>query len=341
MTKEELKNNLGRIAESGTAKFMDAIKQASQKRCELPLYAIYSDGESDVSLIGQFGVGFYSGFLVADKITVYTKSCQSADSPQYKWESQQSSAYTIKEDNTEPLESSGTRIVLHLKEDSEEYLDDFKIKELSTRYSEFISFPIEVWAEKTSYDQVPDTTAEVAEGEEPKMKTVTRTAMEWERMNKMKPIWMRSPREVKDEEYAEFYKSTFKAWDEVAAHTHFSLEGQVEFRALLFVPSVLPYELSRNMFDETSRNMRLYVKRVFINDKFEELLPRWLMFLRGVVDSEDLPLNVGREILQRSKMLSVISKRLVRKSLDMFTKMADDKEKYKVFCEYSLDEIFL
>lgn len=104
-----------------------------------------------------------------------------------------------------------------------------------------------------------------------------------QRMNKMKPIWMRSPREVKDEEYAEFYKSTFKAWDEVAAHTHFSLEGQVEFRALLFVPSVLPYELSRNMFDETSRNMRLYVKRVFINDKFEELLPRWLMFLRGVV----------------------------------------------------------
>lgn len=102
-------------------------------------------------------------------------------------------------------------------------------------------------------------------------------------MNKMKPIWMRSPREVKEEEYAEFYKSTFKAWDEVAAHTHFSLEGQVEFRALLFVPSVLPYELSRNMFDETSRNMRLYVKRVFINDKFEELLPRWLLFLRGVV----------------------------------------------------------
>lgn len=105
-------------------------------------------------------------------------------------------------------------------------------------------------------------------------------------MNKMKPIWMRSPREVKDEEYAEFYKSTFKAWDEVAAHTHFSLEGQVEFRALLFVPSVLPYELSRNMFDESSRNMRLYVKRVFINDKFEELLPRWLMFLRGVVSPE-------------------------------------------------------
>lgn len=104
-----------------------------------------------------------------------------------------------------------------------------------------------------------------------------------QRMNKMKPIWMRNPRDVKDEEYAEFYKSTFKAWDELAAHTHFSLEGQVEFRALLFVPSVLPYELSRNMFDETSRNMRLYVKRVFINDKFEELLPRWLMFLRGVV----------------------------------------------------------
>ncbi|CAM9368852.1 unnamed protein product [Ectocarpus sp. 6 AP-2014] len=317
MTKDELKNNLGRIAESGTANFMEAIKS----------------GETDVSLIGQFGVGFYSAFLVADKVTVYTRSCQTPDAPQYKWESKQSNSYSIKEDQTDQLEGSGTRIVLHLKEDSEEYLDDFKIKELSTRYSEFISFPIEVWAEKTSYDQVPDTSVEVAEGEEPKMKTVTRTAMQWERMNKMKPIWMRSPREVKEEEYSEFYKSTFKAWDEVAAHTHFSLEGQVEFRALLFVPSVLPYELSRNMFDETSRNMRLYVKRVFINDKFEELLPRWLMFLRGVVDSEDLPLNVGREILQRSKMLSVISKRLVRKSLDMFKKLADDKEKYKVFWE--------
>ncbi|CAM9316030.1 unnamed protein product [Sphacelaria rigidula] len=317
MTKEELKNNLGRIAESGTAKFMDAIKQ----------------GDADVSLIGQFGVGFYSGFLVADKVTVYTKSCQSPDATQYRWQSGESNSYTIAEDDSDPIEGSGTRIVLHLKEDSEEYLDDFKIKELCTRYSEFISFPIEVWAEKTTYDQVPDPDAEVEEGGEPKMKTVTRTAMQWELMNKMKPIWMRSPREVKEEEYSEFYKSTFKAWDELATYTHFSLEGQVEFRALLFVPSVLPYELSRNMFDETSRNMRLYVKRVFINDKFEELIPRWLLFLRGVVDSEDLPLNVGREILQRSKMLSVISKRLVRKSIDMFKKLAEDEEKYKTFWE--------
>ncbi|CAM9196802.1 unnamed protein product [Choristocarpus tenellus] len=317
MTKDELMNNLGKIAESGTAKFMDAMK----------------GGESDMSLIGQFGVGFYSSFLVADKVTVFTRSCKSPDSPQYRWESGAGNSYTIAKDETEPLESSGTRLVLHLKEDAEEYLDDFKIKELTTRYSEFISFPIEVWSEKTNYDQVPDTSQEVAEGEEPKTKTVTRTSMEWETMNKMKPIWMRSPKEVTEKEYEEFYKATFKAWDELAAHTHFSLEGQVEFRAMLFVPSVLPYELSRNMFDETSRNMRLYVKRVFINDKFEELLPRWLMFLRGVVDSEDLPLNVGREILQRSKMLNVISKRLVRKSIDMFTKMSEDKAKYKIFWE--------
>ncbi|CAM9581908.1 unnamed protein product [Discosporangium mesarthrocarpum] len=315
MTKDELKNNLGRIAESGTAKFMEALGK----------------GDADVSLIGQFGVGFYSAFLVADKVTVYSRSSKTPDATQYRWESSSDNTYTIAEDNTEPIEGSGTRLVLHLKEDSEEYLDDFKMKELTTRYSEFISFPIEVWSEHTNYDQVPDPTQEVAEGEEPKMKTVTRTEMRWEVMNKMKPIWMRNPKEVKEDEYAEFYKSTFKAWDELAAHTHFSLEGQVEFRALLFVPSVLPYELSRNMFDETSRNMRLYVKRVFINDKFEELLPRWLMFLRGVVDSEDLPLNVGREILQRSKMLNVISKRLVRKSIDMFKSLADDKEKYKTF----------
>jgi HSP90 family molecular chaperone len=317
MTKEELINNLGSIAQSGTAKFMEAL----------------GSGKADMNLIGQFGVGFYSGFLVADKVTVVTKSCQ-GDGKQWVWESERGESYTVSEDvGGEPIEGSGSRLILHLKDDAEEYLDDFKLKELCMRYSEFVSFPIDVWAETTKYEQVPDPDAEVIEGEEPKTKTVTKTVWDWELMNKMKPIWMRNPKEVTDGEYEEFYKSTFKAWDDVLTKTHFSLEGQVEFKALLYVPSVLPYGMSRNMFDDEERAMRLYVKRVFINDKFEELVPRWLMFLRGIVDSEDLPLNVGREILQRSKMLTVISKRIVRKSIDMFRdlKEAEDQEKWNTF----------
>jgi molecular chaperone HtpG len=284
-----------------------------------------------VNLIGQFGVGFYSGYLVADKMTVASKSAQAPDSKQYVWESQAGSSFTVKEDTEgTQIEGSGTRITLHLKEDCDEYTDEFKLRDMLRRYSSFIQFPIELWAEKTEYEQVPDTDAPADEGadgeegdegdepKEPKMKTVSKTVTDWELVNSQKPIWLRSPKEVNATEYAEFYKSTFKAYDEPTAHTHFSLEGQVEFKALLYVPSVVPFELNRDMFNENSKAVKLYVKRVFINDKFEELMPRWLTFVRGIVDSEDLPLNVGREILQKSKMLSVINKRLVRKSIDMF-----------------------
>merc|ERR1719506_1844693 len=143
---------------------------------------------------------------------------------------------------------------------------------------------------------------------------------------------MRAPKDVASEEYAEFYKQTFKAYDEPAAHAHFNLEGQVEFRAMLFLPSTVPWELSQDMFNEKVKPIRLFVKRVFISDNFEEqILPRWLSFLKGIVDSEDLPLNVSRELLQKSKVLSIISKRLVRKSLDMFADIAKDKEKFATF----------
>ncbi|CAM9801989.1 unnamed protein product [Chrysoparadoxa australica] len=314
MTKDELINNLGRIAQSGTAKFMEALGK----------------GDADVNLIGQFGVGFYSGFLVADRMVVVTKS-MAGDGKQWRWESSAGSSFTISEDSGEPIEGSGTRVEMHLKEDADEYLDDAHIKELCNRYSEFVSFPIKVWSESTKYNQVPDLDKEVEEGEDPPMKTVSSTEWDWELMNELKPIWMRNPKEVQEDEYAEFYKSTFKAWDEPLAHTHFSLEGQVEFRAMMYVPGSLPYDLSRNMFDEESRNVRLYVKRVFINDKFEELVPRWLLFMRGIVDSEDLPLNVSREILQKSRMLSIINKRLVRKSIDLFKQLAEDEEKFSQF----------
>lgn len=313
MTKDELINNLGKIAQSGTRAFSQALGD--------------SKGHDDtVNLIGQFGVGFYSAYLVADKVEVVTKSMQEG-SKQYKWTSQADSSYTIQEDvDGEPIEGSGTRLVLHLKDDAAEYLESSTIEELLNRYSEYIEFPISLYKETTEYVQVPDEEAnkDLPEGEEPKMKTVPKTKEGYEQVNNNRPIWLRPPREVQEEDYKEFYKSAFRSsYDEPMKWTHFVLEGQVECKALLYIPGMLPFELSKDMFDENARNLRLYVKRVFINDKFEDLMPRWLKFVRGVVDSNDLPLNVSREILQKSKVLSIINKRLVRKSLDMMRELAE------------------
>jgi len=316
MTKNELINNLGKIAQSGTKAFMDAL----------------GDGTADVSLIGQFGVGFYSSYLIADKVDVITKSMQEG-SPQLKWTSTADSSYTIEEDDSsEPIEGSGTRLVLHVKDEAAEYLESSKIEDLLMRYSEFIEFPISVWKEKTEYKTVPDDEAnkDLPEGEEPKTKTVPETTEGYETINSQKPIWLRPPKEVEEQEYKDFYKSAFRAaYDEPIKWTHFVLEGQVECKSLLYIPGMLPFELSKDMFDENSRNIRLYVKRVFINDQFEDLMPRWLKFVRGIVDSDDLPLNVSREILQKSKVLSIINKRLVRKSLDMIREIAEDEDKSK------------
>jgi len=318
MTRKELQENLGRIAQSGTKKFTEALGGDR------------SAGSDASNLIGQFGVGFYSAFLVADTVTVVTKS---ADGEQLRWESESANKYTISADDSAPFESgSGTRLVLKLKEDADKYLDDYTLRSMLKRYSEFISFPIELWAEKTEYDTVPDPDAEVKEGEDPPTKTVPRTTNVWETVNLAKPLWMRPPKEVTDDEYTEFYKTAFKQYDEPLARVHFSLEGQVEFRAMLFCPSSVPWEMSQDMFNDKVKPMKLYVKRVFISDAFEEeLLPRWLSFLKGMVDSEDLPLNVSRELLQKSRVLSIISKRLVRKALDMFEEIRKDEKKFETF----------
>lgn len=310
MTKAELINNLGKIAQSGTKAFVDALGK----------------GSADVTLIGQFGVGFYSAYLVADRVEVVTKSMQEG-SKQYRWSSTADSSYTIEEDDNDPIEGSGTRLILHLKQDANEYTEASKVEELLERYSEFIEFPISVWKEKTEYKKVLDEEAnkDLPEGEEPKMKTVPETSANYEQVNNQKPVWLRPPKDVTEEEYKEFYSTAFKAsYDEPMKYTHFVLEGQVECKAILYIPGMLPFELSKDMFDENSRNIRLYVKRVFINDAFEDLMPRWLKFVKGVVDSDDLPLNVSREILQKSKVLSIINKRLVRKSLDMIRDIAEE-----------------
>mmetsp|Transcript_33563 Transcript_33563/g.107234 ORF Transcript_33563/g.107234 Transcript_33563/m.107234 type:complete len:762 (-) Transcript_33563:196-2481(-) len=317
MSKEELVNNLGKIAQSGTKKFAEALKESSSK------------GEGSVNLIGQFGVGFYSGFLVADKMTVYTK--QADDDKVYVWESNAKNGFTVSETAASSEElltlggssassSSGTKIVLTLKEDTRtEYLDDYNLRNLLRKYSEFVNFPIELFTKTTTYNKEGNETKPIEK-------------MEYQVVNSQEPLWLRSPKDVNQSEYAGFYKTAFRQFDEPLRSSHFALEGQVQFRALLFLPSVLPFELSRNMFDENLRNMKLYVKRVFINDQFgEDLLPRWLTFMKGLVDSEDLPLNVGREILQKSKVLTIIKKRLVRKSLDMFNDVARNGTDYETF----------
>ncbi|CAE7630736.1 hspD [Symbiodinium pilosum] len=319
MLKDELKENLGRIARSGTANFVKEL----------------GSGEADVSLIGQFGVGFYSAFLVANQVDVYSKSFKKeSEGKIWKWSSSGHS-YSIKEAEETDLfgEQSGTKIVLHLREEAQEYLDTGKLSDLLKKYSEFITFPIELYNEKVQYDQVPDESAPPPkEGEKQKMKSVPRSVYEWDIMNKMKPIWLRNPDVVNQSEYTEFYKTTFKAFDEPMTVTHFKVEGQIEFRALVFIPSTMPFELTRDMFSPEGRAMRLYVKRVFINDKFEDLVPRWLTFARGVVDSEDLPLNVGREILQKSRTLKIIRKRVVRKVLDTIDDLREnDPNKFESF----------
>lgn len=325
MTRDELINNLGKIAQSGTRNFVQAL----------------GEGTADVNLIGQFGVGFYSSYLVANRVEVVTKSMQEG-AVQLKWQSTADSSYTIEVDDgaassDDPIQGSGTRLILHLKDEAAEYLESSKMEELLNRYSEFIEFPISIWKETTEYEQVPDDEAnkDLPVGEAPKTKTVPVTKASYETVNNQKPIWLRPPRDVQEDEYLDFYKSVFRAsYDTPIKWTHFVLEGQVECKSLLYIPGMLPFELSKDMFDENARNIRLYVKRVFINDKFEDLMPRWLKFVRGVVDSDDLPLNVSREILQKSKVLSIINKRLVRKSLDMIREIAEntaDPSQYVMF----------
>ncbi|UKK02839.1 heat shock protein HSP90 [Theileria orientalis] len=320
MNAEELKTNLGTIAESGTAKFLKQL-----------------EGVEESNLIGQFGVGFYSSYLVSNKVEVYSRAYGQEEGPVYRWKSDSNGTYTIGKVNDQELNEKfmkcGTRIVLHLKPECDDYLEDYKLKELLRKYSEFIRFPIQVWVERIEYERVPDDTTMV-DGKPGRYKTVTKKRYEWEVVNTQLPIWRRDQSTIKPEDYVSFYKSTFKAYEDPLSYIHFRVEGQVEFTCLLFVPGSVPWELSRNMFDEESRGIRLYVKRVFINDKFSESIPRWLTFVRGVVDSDELSLNVGREYLQRSKALTVINKRIASKAIDMLKNLKNsNKARFERFTE--------
>jgi heat shock protein beta len=328
MTKDELKDCLGTIAQSGTSKFLKALKENK-------------DLGADNGLIGQFGVGFYSAFLVAEKVVVSTKSPK-ADK-QYVWEAMaDSSSYVIKEEtDPEKMLTRGTQITLFLRDDDKyEFADPGRIQGLVKNYSQFVSFPIYTWQEKSRTVEVeeeePKEGEEATEGEKKKKKkTITEKYWDWELANETKPIWMRNPKEVEKTEYNEFYKKAFNEFLDPLAYTHFTTEGEVEFRSVLYIPGMAPLS-NEEIMNPKTKNIRLYVKRVFISDDFDgELFPRYLSFVKGVVDSNDLPLNVSREILQESRIVRIMRKRLVRKTFDMIQEIAEkeDKEDYKKFWE--------
>merc|ERR1719355_253896 len=328
MSKADLINNLGTVAKSGTTNFLESMAEGA-----------------DANLIGQFGVGFYSAFLVADKVTV-TSKCND-DPAQHVWESSADASFTVVDDPRGNTLGRGTRVTLHLKEDAHEYLAEDKLKDTAKKYSQFIQFPIYVKVKKEvdvdadeeddddddkeddeEKDDVETKDDEEEKEEEEKKAPAKKTVYEWEQVNTQKAIWLRAKEDVTEEEYNEFYKTVSKDYLDPLAYTHFNAEGEIEFKSVLFLPKKAPFDQMDNYWTKKAE-VKLYVRRVLVADKFEDLLPRYLNFVKGVVDSDDLPLNVSREQLQQSKIMKVISKKLVRKILELMMKMKTKRKRTK------------
>ena len=333
MTKDELVKNLGTIAHSGTRSFIESIQAGQQ---------------ADVSLIGQFGVGFYSAFLVADKVRVISKS--GSGDVAYSWESNASGSFTV-EPCDEPMER-GTKIILYLKEDQTEYLDENRLQSVIKKHNGYCAFPImgyverEVEEEQDDEPTVDDVENSDEEGkvedatdEKPTKEPKMVKKHTYEQFNKHQPVWLRKPEDVTREEYVSFYKSFSNDWDEHLHHKHFSVDGSVQFKALLYMPKHAPFDMFNGRSDEKKRdNIKLYVKKVLIMDETNELLPEYLNFVKGVVDSDDLPLNVSREMLQQNSIMRIIKKNLIKKSIEMMTDLAngaseDEVKNWRAFYE--------
>jgi heat shock protein beta len=307
MTGQELRENLGTVAKSGTAKFLEAFAQGK-------------DSGDALQLIGQFGVGFYSAFLVADEVIVVSKS--NDDDKQHIWKSAADGQFTIAEDPRGNTLGRGTAIILKLKEDADEFLKQSRIEDLITRYSQFTQYPLLVWDKKVETEEIPiekdeeeldeenedddELTAEDDEDEDDEeelTKKIEKTIYSWKRLNENKPLWTRSKDDISEEEYQAFFKALTSSGDEAQAYTHFKAEGEIEFSSLLYIPKTAPFGFYDNYYSSKA-SLQLYVRRVLVADEFEDLVPRYLNFMKGIVDSNDLPLNVNREQLQKNKVTS-------------------------------------
>jgi len=303
MTREELETDIGTIARSGTRQFMEELKKGK--------------ASDNLELIGQFGVGFYSAFMVADKVTLKTRPAGSDES--WTWESSGGGTYEISEGGRD---KRGTEITLHLNESSRDYIVEFKLRQIIKKYSDFVEYPIVM---DITRDETPvDDEGKPEEGAE-KQTTITE-----ETLNSMKAIWMRPKSEVKKEEYNEFYKHVSRDYTDPLKTIHYSAEGKIEFKALLYLPSRAPFDMFQQ--EGTRHGIHLYVKRIFIMDNCEALLPRYLRFAKGVVESNDLPLNVSREILQEDVVIKQIEKSVTTKILsELKSMMKKSEEDYLTF----------
>ena len=325
MTKSELVSNLGTIARSGTRHFMDLLNAGA-----------------DISMIGQFGVGFYSSYLVANKVIVISKA---NDDKQYRWESVANSTFSISEDVILEDGSNklgrGTKIILQLKDEHIEFLEERKLKDLIKKHSEFIGFPIELWVEKSTEKEVSDDEDDdkKKDDEEPKVEDVKdkkkmkikEISHEYERVNNSKPLWLRKKEDIAPEEYSTFYKSLTNDWEDHLSHIHFSMEGNLEIKGILFIPKKAPFDMYEAK--KKKNNIKLYVRRVFIMDDCEDLIPEYLGFVKGLVDSDDLPLNISRETLQQNKILKAIKKSITKKCMEMLQTISENAEDFKKFYE--------